>query len=130
MPKTTNLGLNLTTDNSTRFQDWRESIDGEGSGDSKSNMQIIDEFAGGIYGVSGSISIYTSNWADNSYSRSISGMGKNDAVFFSPSSAADKAALDEANCFVSASGNTVTFTVQNVPTVTVYLNYFIVRGKA
>lgn len=45
MPKTENLGLNLTTDDSIKFIDWRKSIDGEGS---ESNMQIIDKAFGDI----------------------------------------------------------------------------------
>ena len=42
MPKTTNLGLNLTTDDTTKFVDWRKSIDGSGNTE-KSNMEIIDD---------------------------------------------------------------------------------------
>ena len=45
MPKTTNLGLNLTTDDTTKFIDWRKSIDGSGNTE-KSNMEIIDEAIG------------------------------------------------------------------------------------
>ena len=47
MPKTTNLGLNLTTDDTTKFIDWRKSIDGSGNTE-KSNMEIIDEAIGDI----------------------------------------------------------------------------------
>ena len=47
MPKTTNWGLNLTTDNTTKFVDWRKSIDGSGNTE-KSNMEIIDEAIGNI----------------------------------------------------------------------------------
>lgn len=46
MPKTTNLNLNLTTDASTLFKDWRDSIDGNNSSPNYSNMQIIDEAVG------------------------------------------------------------------------------------
>jgi hypothetical protein len=46
MAKTTNLGLNLTTDESTKFSDWRKSIDGNNSASEKSNMQILDEAIG------------------------------------------------------------------------------------
>jgi hypothetical protein len=53
MPKTTNLGLELTTDDSVKFKDWREAINGVGEGENKSNMQIIDEFAGQIKGMLG-----------------------------------------------------------------------------
>ena len=47
MPKTINLGLNLTTDDTTKFVDWRKSIDGSGNTE-KSNMEIIDEAIGNI----------------------------------------------------------------------------------
>ena len=47
MPKTTNLGPNLTTDDTTKFVDWRKSIDGSGNTE-KSNMEIIDEAIGNI----------------------------------------------------------------------------------
>ena len=47
MPKTTNLGLNLTTDDTMKFVDWRKSIDGSGNIE-KSNMEIIDEALGNI----------------------------------------------------------------------------------
>ena len=57
MPKTTNLGLELTDDNSTKFKDWREKMNGVGSGENKSNMQLIDEFAGQINEILGDIDI-------------------------------------------------------------------------
>ena len=47
MPKTINLGLNLTTDDTTKFVDWRKSIDGSGNTE-QSNMEIIDEAIGNI----------------------------------------------------------------------------------
>lgn len=43
MAKTTRLGLNLTEDESTSFEDWRKSIDGNNAEASKSNMQLIDD---------------------------------------------------------------------------------------
>lgn len=54
MPKTTNLGLNLTTDDTTKFVDWRKSIDGSGNTE-KSNMEIIDEAIGNINAILDSI---------------------------------------------------------------------------
>lgn len=45
MPDTSVLHLKLTTDDSTVFKTWREGLDGEGSGDNKSNMQKIDDWA-------------------------------------------------------------------------------------
>ena len=48
MPKTEYLGLNLTDDDNTKVKDWRMSIDGVGSGENLSNMQIIDKAFGDI----------------------------------------------------------------------------------
>lgn len=48
MPKTTNLGLNLTTDETTSFANWRKSIDGENEEQELSNFQIIDKAIGDI----------------------------------------------------------------------------------
>lgn len=51
MPKTTNLNLELTTDASTYFEDWRKSLNGQGSDATDySNTQIIDNFAGNFSG--------------------------------------------------------------------------------
>ena len=63
MAKTTNLGLELTDDNSTKFKDWREKINGVGDGDTipKSNMQLIDEFAGSVNTILGDIDTALSN---------------------------------------------------------------------
>ena len=47
MPKTRYLGLNLTTDDSISFTEWRNSIDGDNPETSGlSNMQIIDNAFG------------------------------------------------------------------------------------
>lgn len=48
MAKTQNIGLNLTEDTSTLFEDWQKSIDGNGVGSNQSNMQIIDEKFGEV----------------------------------------------------------------------------------
>ena len=50
MAKTENLGLELTTQDTTTFKAWRESINGQGDGitQDKSNMQLIDEAIGDI----------------------------------------------------------------------------------
>lgn len=47
--KTTNLGLTLTTDDSTLFKTWRETVNGKGDDESSfSNAQIIDKWAGEV----------------------------------------------------------------------------------
>jgi hypothetical protein len=67
MPKTENLDLDLTTDATTTFLDWRIKINGEGSGENKSNMQKIDDFAGEILSLipgleSYNITILSAEW--------------------------------------------------------------------
>lgn len=47
--KTTNLGLTLTTDDTTLFKTWRETVNGKGDDESSfSNAQIIDNWAGDV----------------------------------------------------------------------------------
>lgn len=133
MSKTTNLGLELTTDDTMLFEAWRTVQNGQGNGTQSSplsNAQIIDEFAGAIYGVSGDVTLVAASWSNNSYSLTVSALGTNDAIFFSPASATDKSALETANCIISVSGTTVTFTAVTTPTADIDLNYFIARGKA
>lgn len=50
MAKSTNLGLELTNDSNTLFSTFRESQNGIGEDENKSNAQIIDEFAGKLTG--------------------------------------------------------------------------------
>ena len=133
MAKTTNLGLELTTDNSISFEEWRKSQNGQGVGspaDPKSNAQIIDEFAGAIYGVSGTAVLSASGWDNGVYTLTVASLGANDAVFFSPATLTDKTAMDSANIFVSVNGTTVTFMAGSTPSANISLNYFIARGKA
>ena len=133
MAKTTNLGLELTTDDTTTFEAWRRAQNGQGVGsvvDPKSNAQIIDEFAGAIFGVSGTAVLSASGWDNGVYTLTVASLGANDAVFFSPATSADKTAMESANIFVSVNGTTVTFMAGSTPSVNISLNYFIARGKA
>ncbi len=133
MAKTTNLGLELTTDNTTTFEAWRKTQNGQGVGsvaDPKSNAQIIDEFAGAIFGVSGAVTLTANQWSGGEYDLTVASLGANDAIFFSPVASADKTALENANVFIAVSGTTVTFTASTTPASDIHLNYFIARGKA
>ena len=129
MAKTTNLGLNLTETEDIRFGDWVNSIDGNNADDRKSNMQIIDDFAGAIYGVSGVVTLESSKWTDSVYTLTLVDLGDHDAVFFSPVGLGDKTALEKTNSVVSANGNTVIFAAEIQPSKDISLNYFISRGK-
>jgi hypothetical protein len=132
MSKTTNLGLELTTSDATTFASWRTAQNGEGAGTEESplsNAQIIDNFAGAIYGVSGTTTLYSGSWSSNTYNISVASLGEYDAIFFSPITALDKSYLETANIIITTSGTTVTFTCVTSPTNNIGLNYFIARGK-
>lgn len=129
MAKTTNLGLNLTTDDQTTFKAWRESIDGNGTEENPSNMQIIDEFAGRIYGQSGTFTLNAADWSGNDYTVAVEELGADDALLVSGATAADQTRMGEANLFATASAGSVTFTAETKPTEDIMLNYFIARGK-
>lgn len=91
--------------------------------------QIIDNFAGAIYGVSGTTTLYSGSWSSNTYNISVASLGEYDAIFFSPITALDKSYLETANIIITTSGTTVTFTCVTSPTNNIGLNYFIARGK-
>jgi hypothetical protein len=129
MAKTTNLGLNLTEDDQTTFKTWRESLDGNGADESLSNMQIIDDFAGKIYGQSGTFTLTASGWSGNDYTIAVEELGENDALLVSGATASDQTKMGTANLFATASAGSVTFTAETKPTEDITLNYFIARGK-
>lgn len=85
-------------------------------------LQILGKF----YGTSGTVTLTAANWTDGTYTLTVEDMGENDAIHFSPSTKEDKTAL--ADVFVSADGQTVTFTADKTPTADITLNYFIARG--
>ena len=130
MPKTTKLGIEITTDNETKFLDWREFINGDNP-DSMAN--IIDNFAtnitnlmDSIYGVSGEIIIPEGVMEFN---QTISGLGNDDVIFFYPKNITDKDNLDTINPFVKSIGNYVMFEFKENTPSSITLNYFISRGK-
>lgn len=130
MPKTTRLGIEITTDNETKFLDWREFINGDRP-DSMAN--IIDGFAinitnlmNAIYGVSGEITI---PGGVMEYNQTISNLGNDDVIFFYPKNIIDKDNLDTINPFVKSIGNYVMFEFKESTPSSITLNYFISRGK-
>lgn len=129
MSKTANLGLNLTEDESTDFSVWRESIDGNGETDKKSNMQIIDEFAGAIYGKSGTITLSAPRWSGGTYTVPVPQLGADDAVFLTPSTQEDQIKAEGAGLFAQAKAGSITVTAKVTPAEDITMNYFISRGK-
>jgi hypothetical protein len=132
--KTTNLGLSLVdtaSENSVTFADWRRNINAKGTSSEKSDFELIDEFAGHIYGRSGTVSIAAANWntSTKTYTVNVADLGATDAIFFAPKTSADQDQLNKSRCTVTANGSAVTFTVAKVPATKIELNYFISRGK-
>ena len=132
--KTTNLGLSLVdtaSESSMTFNDWRRGINAKGTGTTKSDFELIDEFAGHIYGRRGTITLAVASWntSQKTYAVTVADLGATDAIFFAPKTNADQDQLNKSRCMVSADGNTVQFTAEKIPTAKIELNYFISRGK-
>jgi len=127
------LGLELTTDDVTTFENWRKALNGQGDGTEgspKSNAQLIDEFAISIYGTSGQVVLNAELWSEKVYSINVTQLGAYDAIFFSPSTLADKTALENANIIMSTNGSIITFTAETTPTADITIDYFITRGRS
>lgn len=107
----------------------------ENSGDIKEGIYVLNNntplrlLSTNDLGVNGTVPLLPTGWAGSTYTLTMSGLGANDAVFFSPVTKVDKNLLEDANIFVSSEGNIVTFSAQKTPTLKIDLNYFIVRGK-
>ena len=80
-------------------------------------------------GISGSLTILSTAWIGSAYTVSLSNLGAYDAIFFKPYSVADKSILDAANPFVTISGSSISFNVQDTPSADVALGYYIDRGR-
>lgn len=128
MSQTQNLGLPLFDDDAP-FDEWSSGINQNKSGAEKSAFQKIDDFAGHIYGVSGSFSIAPSAWANKSHTVSVEELGEHDAIFVSPVTVTDRDLMDKAQLFASSSKGKVDFSVKTVPGTTLNLKFFITRGK-
>lgn len=128
MAKTTNLGLNLTTDDSTEFEVWRESIDGNNEISDKSNMQIIDEFAGDVVGKNGTFTLLANSWVNSSQSVSIPILKNTDLLTVVGATQADQDLLSAAQLFGTTNNGSVSFISENVPTSNITVKYFISKG--
>lgn len=78
----------------------------------------------------GNITLYSNLWnnATNSYVFTLSGLGTNGTVFFKPATAADKTKLENADCFITSSGETVTAIAETVPDSDITLEYALIGG--
>ena len=80
--------------------------------------------------VQGSITIDPSSWSDLAYTVSMPDLGADDSVFFSPARREDALYASASGLFSLAAeeGASVTFTVEEIPSDVITLNYVIVRG--
>lgn len=129
MATTTNLGLVVDQAGSTKFRSATAATDTYVKNIDE-NMRKIDQFAGEIKGVGGTITLLASSWSGTTYTLTVVGLGTNDAIFFSPSTTTDKEALEANKVFISpsTSGTTVTITAETAPSTDISLDYFISRG--
>lgn len=81
-----------------------------------------------LKGKSGTLTLSSGDFTNNQAQKTIADMGADDAIFFTPSTASDKTKIQDAEMFVSSSGNVVTFTVETVPSSTINLKFFVSRG--
>ena len=132
MARTSNIGLNLTTDMSTEFETWKNSIDGNGSGSSLSNMQIIDKAFGDQASVNGTATLLASSWTSaspSSLTLSVTGLSDNDMMFVQGATMADQDLMDEAQLYATSTAGSVTFYAKIKPTSNIGIKYFISRGE-
>lgn len=109
----------------TAHEDLRDKIT-----ELQSEISSSDEYAKSLAGKSGSVTVQVASWTGNVCTFTLADMGNNDAVFFTPSDAASKTALENADVLVTCAGNVVTFTARRAPDTVVNLEYFISRGKS
>lgn len=132
MARTSNIGLNLTTDMSTEFATWKNSIDGNGSGSNLSNMQIIDKVFGDQASVNGTATLSSASWSsgDNpSLTISIATLRSVDMLFVQGATAADQELMDDAQLYATSTTGSVTFYARIKPTGNIGIKYFISRGE-
>lgn len=96
----------------------------------KEIFKLTKNYTDANLGISGSSTLLASGWSNNAYTLTISTLGTNDAIFFSPSTLADKTNMESSNIITSTSGSTVTFSAISTPMVDIVLNYFITKGRA
>lgn len=117
---------------STEFETWKNSIDGNGSGSSLSNMQIIDKAFGDQASVNGTATLLASSWTSaspSSLTLSVAGLRDNDMMFVQGATMADQDLMDEAQLYATSTAGSVTFYAKIKPTSNIGIKYFISRGE-
>lgn len=80
--------------------------------------------------VNGTATLLAASWVGTDYTLTVAELGANDSITFTPLTAADKAAADEAELWANpvTSGTSCYFTATTAPTADIELAYTITRG--
>ena len=99
-------------------------------------IYATDEELEGVKGVSGQMTILSSNWGQNvngiTVTKRFTELGENDVILIYPSTPADRDAMTKAGVYVATEniGQSVTFFAEEKPDNDISVMYFIVRGAA
>ena len=78
----------------------------------------------------GTFSVLSTDWANNSVTVNITGLGANDKIDVGAVAYTDQEKINEAQLFVTASTGSITITAQTTPSATINFQYFITKGVA
>ena len=92
------------------------------------NNLLLDDIVNSSIGASGTATLDDAAWSNGSYTLTVGTLGANDAIFITPATAADRALMQAAEIFVTASTGSVTFTATTTPSSDIGIKYFISRG--
>lgn len=104
--------------------------------DSGKSIEDILETINNNLGVRGSLSIYSNNWNNNTYSKDVLSLDGGDllldgkgAILLTPQTNTDKTNIQNADIFTHISNNKLIFTAVTTPTNNITFDYFILKER-
>lgn len=90
----------------------------------------VKSYVDALKSVSGTATVAAASWSGTTYTLTISGLGANDSIFFTPSTTTDQENAGAAGLFFDPthSAGTVTITADTAPVSDIDFDYTIVRG--
>lgn len=79
-------------------------------------------------GIQGTVTLAAADWVSGSSTKVFADLNDGDGIIFTPATRADKDAATDADIFVTAVDNNVTFTVEDTPTADITFTFFIMPG--
>ena len=121
MATTPNLSLTTSMSSGTFFSNYLSEQD--------SNLQKIDNFAGSIRSVSGTVTLLAANWVGTTYSLTIPELDDDNFIILRPANDTDSELASAAGLFVNyiTAGSTVTITAATAPTSDILMAYTIIK---